>query len=138
MNTDPTFRSVVKSPRARRVAFIAAIPVALLIGVGMGSAGEPAPAPAPDPIIKEVPVEKTVTVERTPKACLAALDAADKVNEYSGEGFNLAADAMSAASQFDVTALEDANIGLNDLLVPLQVALGDYSAAATECRTEGI
>lgn len=139
MNTDPTFRSAVKSPIARRVAFIAALPVALLIGVGMGSSGDPV---TPDPITntetKEVEVEKIVEVERTPDACIAALDAADKVNAYSGEGFGLASEAMTAAGNFDMTALEDANIGLNDLLEPLSIALDEYNVAAAECRADGV
>lgn len=131
--------TTAKPSRFRRFAPIAAIPVALLIGVGMGASGDPV---APDPITNtetvEVEVEKIVEVERTPEACIAALDAADQVNVYSGEGFGLVSEAMTAAANFDMVALEDANIGLNDLLVPLQVALGDYTTAAESCRAEGI
>lgn len=124
-----------KSVIVRRVATVALFPVALLVGIGIGSSGGDTP---PETITKTETVTETVEVERTPEACLAALDYADEVQGHAGDGFLFAADAIDAAANFDIAALEAANLGLSKVATPLEVAMADYQDAAATCRAEGI
>lgn len=101
--------------------------VVALAGCGAGKAQE-AVANAPRPTVtvtvtQPAPPAVTTTVQSVPQACLDALDNAD-------EGFGYGAQAMTAASEFDVAALTAATTKLNRLAPT-------YNANKAACRTAG-
>lgn len=92
-----------------------------------------APAPAPT-----VTVTTTVAVPTVPQSCLDALDAADNAITTAGEGFSILADAMRAASNFDVDGITNADARLKALnMEKLTPALDAYKTARDTCKAAG-
>lgn len=115
---------------------------AFIIGSLLGAAGQPEPETETVTVTKEVevPVEKIITeqveveVPVTPEACLEALDLSEQGFGLASEAMGYMSDAMTAASTFDIVALEAATAEL-EVLNPKLTALSDpMNAAKAECR----
>jgi hypothetical protein len=114
------------------------LPVAaLLLGGAIGASGQPDPVE----VVKEVPgpervVTKTVDkpVEVTPEACLKALDLSEQGFSYSAEAMGYMSDALTAASKFDVAAMQKANADLEGVSPKMKELTTPMRSAATECR----
>lgn len=128
---------VWKRPWFAPVAIAAA---GLLIGFGIGENAHPrptTPAPAPTVTVTATPTPApavTKTVEVTPEACLTALDLSEQGFTYSAEAMGYMSDALTAAGEFDVAALQKANADLDTLNPKLKALTGPMKTAATECR----
>jgi hypothetical protein len=105
----------------------------LFIGVAIGASGQPDPVE----VVKTVPgPTKTVTkeVEVTPAACLKALDLSEQGFTLSAEAMGYMSDALTAASQFDTAAIQQANSDLTELNPKIKALTAPMKSAATECR----
>lgn len=127
-------RSIFKAPWFAPVAIGV---LALLTGVGIGASGTPAPVE----VVKEVPgpertVTKTVTKEVpvTPEACLTALDLSEEGFTYSAEAMGYMSDALTAAGNVDVAAMQQANADLTALNPKITALTAPMKTAAAECR----
>jgi hypothetical protein len=102
-----------------------------------------APAVAAPKTVTVTPPAKTVTpkpkvitktIDKTPAACLKALDAANSVILIAGQGFDITSDILTAASELDADGIKAATNNLDKLredgLVP---ALEEYKNAREAC-----
>jgi hypothetical protein len=123
-----------KRPWYKRAAVL--LPAgALLLGLGVGSAVQP----KPETITKEVPgpervVTKTETVEKTPVACLTALDLSEQAIDYAGEALGYTKEAMMAASRLDAAGITAESNKVGALTPKIKAITGPLTAAKAECR----
>lgn len=104
-----------------------------LVGGGIGAAGKP------EPVTKEVPgpervVTKTETVEKTPVACLTALDLSEQAIDYAGEALGYTKEAMMAASRLDAAGITAESNKVGALTPKIKAITGPLTAAKAECR----
>jgi hypothetical protein len=117
----------------RRITALAALPVALFTLAACGGqtpAAQTADAPP-------ATVTKTVTKPVTPAVCLTALDRADTALTTAGEGFDVVADVLTAASNLDVDGMTAATEKLTPLSAKLSAQLDAYKTARDECKAAG-
>lgn len=114
------------------------VPVAtLLLGVGIGTSGGSEAAASSD-ASKPTPAP-TVTVTASAKstvnrACVDALDKADKGLALAGEGFQYASEAMDAVSRFDPDGIAAATEKASGVSTKLMAVSGPFKAASALCR----
>lgn len=121
------------------VAVAGGLTAAALTG---NSAQDAATYAATHPVVVSTPAPtvttKTVAVPTVPQTCLDALDAADNAITTAGEGFSILADAMRAASNFDVDGITNADARLKALNTEkLTPALDAYKTARDTCKAAG-
>lgn len=93
--------------------------------------------PGPERIVTktiEVKVPGPAT-NTTPDACLKALDLADEGFGYAGDGFEAAADALTAVSTLDVDGINAATEKLNTAGEGVGAISADYNTAKAACRS---
>ena len=121
----------VKAPK-RRVGLVLAVAASVVAGIAIGSAA----TGSAEPTTKTETVTETETVEVAPQSCLDALDAAEGlVHRGVVPAFDASADAMDAASRFDVAGINAATARMNRLTPRIERYVGDYNAAADSCRS---
>lgn len=141
----PEMPATAAAPKKRRRLLSAKILVpaaALVFGLVLGSAaaGSPEPAAAPAPITKtvEVPVEKIVTktveVNKTPEACLTALDLSETAFGYAADSISHMNDALQAAGTFDVDGINAASERMKKVNAKMEKVTGPLNAAKDSCR----
>lgn len=126
--------------------------LAVLTGAGIGSAAAGGPpqtvtktvtktVTVPGPVktvtvpgpVQTVP-GPTVTKDVTPQSCLQALNAADKVQALSSQGFLIASEEMNAVIHGDATGLNTLITQMDDLTVQVKAAVADYRSLETQCN----
>lgn len=146
MTTTPTAPTQTPKGHRKPWGLIAGVIASLLVGVGIGSAGDSSSPSATAPAVTvtaqaapgavktiEVP-GPTKTINRTPPACLNAIDKANAALGLAAEGFGFASDGFNAMAGLDITAMEESNRELKALAPKLKVELDAYAAARTACR----
>ncbi len=107
--------------------------LAMVIGTAIGASGQP------KPVITEVPgpervVTKTVEKEVTPAACLKALDLSEQGFSYAAEAMGYMSDALTAAGNLNVPAMQKANADLAVVSPKMKQLTTPMKTASTECR----
>lgn len=133
---------------------VGAIAAALLVGVAAGGAATSSDASAPtslaDPTTVSVTktVQQPVAVEKTPQACLDALDAAEQLTDDSRSFVrailpypNLVLKAAKAGMTLDPSKLDEVTATVKTITAEVNGITDDvsghvdaYNAAAAECR----
>jgi hypothetical protein len=106
--------------------------VALIAGITIGASGGESEAATPTAKVETKTV--TETVEKTPQACLDALDVADEGFEVSSELVGTAGKAFAAISELDVAELHKLNADMDPLTGKLNKLAPRYVAAKEACR----
>jgi hypothetical protein len=101
--------------------------VCLIAGYGVGQSNA-------DPIEVEKLVEVERLVERTPPACIEALDISGEGFEIGAEAMGYSADAMQAIANFDIVGIEEATVNLDGTTNRMNALQDDLGAASSACR----
>lgn len=131
------------SPFKKPVVWLPIVTAVVAFGLGTGAGGSSTeaatPEPAPTVTVTSPPkIEtKTVTVEKTPAACLEALDLSQKGFGYSAEAMGYMSDAMTAAASFDVATIEASSAKLKVLNPKIGALTSPMQTAVAACRAKG-
>lgn len=135
----------IKRPPIKRIAYVAAIPAALIGGTAIGLTANPADM-EPEVITEEVEVIKeveaepeviteTVTeeveVEVTPEECANALTSAEDIFDIYSEGLMISSEVMTS---YDIEFIDQKTVELEELTVELENELLNYYLSAGECQ----
>lgn len=121
----------------RSQSIVASIFAALAVFVvGFGAGSSSGTAPATTAAAQAAPAKtETVTITETPASCKTALEAADTVMTTAGAGFQIVADALGAAAEFDIDGVTAATEKLTTLTsTQMTPQIEAYKTARDECR----
>lgn len=124
-----------KKHTARNAALAVVAALAVLAtgySLGSGTAAE-TPLSVPNSIATPAPTV-TVEIESVPQVCLDALKDADSAMSIAGDGYGILGDALTAAGNFDVAGVEDANKRLTPNTKKLTAAAGKYRTSRDACK----
>jgi hypothetical protein len=112
-------------------AVLSAMTIAALAG-GIGYNSKP----TPEPVTIEKVVEKKVTVEKTPDACLEALTAAENVFGSAGRAMGYSQEALQAAARLDAAGIMKQKGSLDVETAYLETIAPKYQTASAQCRAK--
>lgn len=122
-----------QQPKKRRTwLWILAIIAAFSVGAAIG--GTSNSTDTAEPATKTV--TKTETVEKTPQACLDALDASERlVHQVMIPFTDSVVEMFNAAAAFNFDAMNTESAKVDKLSSKATSIISQYNAAADECRT---
>lgn len=116
------------------VATLFSVGVTSAVNRGISSGGGTTQSPEPEVVVETETVTETKTVEKTPQACIDALDSSDSIMRMMGEALDIAGDAMMDAVALDWDALDEKSTQLEQLTPKVEDERTAYDTASTECR----